>query len=371
MRPAFALLLAVSLGACSENASPQRITASLSVGELMSEPADPRFARALGPREFAFPRDHGPHPEFQTEWWYFTGNLADERGREFGYELTFFRRALLAEPIESNSAWTARDVYMAHFAISDVDGERFLFTERNSRASLGLAGSNQDPLRVWLRDWTFTGDLAVGATAHLSAASDDLSLELDLAARAEPVLQGERGLSRKGREPGNASYYYSVPRLETRGRLAIDGREFEVTGLSWCDREWSTSALEHGQVGWDWFALQLEDGRDLMLFHMRRDDGSIDATSAGSLRAADGTVTQLASSDFAIEVLDRWTSRASGAEYPSHWRVSVPSHHIDLEIEPVLRDQELRLSVRYWEGAVHAVCGGRPCGRGYVELVGY
>jgi predicted secreted hydrolase len=205
----------------------------------------------------------------------------------------------------------------------------------------------------------------------LSAANGEDALELDLTPTKPVVLQGENGLSRKGREPGNASYYYSLPRLDTRGTLTLDGRQFTVAGASWFDREWSTSVLEHGQVGWDWFALQLDDRSELMVFDMRRDDGSLDAADAGTFVARDGTATALGASDFTIEVLAHWKSERSGAEYPSKWRVRVPSRQLDLEVEPALADQELRLSVRYWEGAVRVTANGKACGCGYVELTGY
>lgn len=364
-RASFALLL---LAACSDTEVRDQ---QIAIGELLSSAADPGFARALEPREFAFPADHGPHPQFQTEWWYFTGNLADSAGREFGYQLTFFRRALHAGEAESASQWAVRDAYMAHFALSDVAGGRFHSFERLSRGALGLAGATGEPWRVWLEDWSAAGSLEVGGNARLVARQGEVALELDVTAAKTPVLQGANGLSRKGSDPGNASYYYSLTRLDTRGRIALGERQFEVRGTSWFDREWSTSALEPGQIGWDWFALQFDDGRELMLYRMRRADGALDPHSSGSLVDAQGGVTRLAAQDFALEVLDDWRSESSGVSYPARWRIRVPSAQLVLELTPKLADQELRHAVTYWEGAVNVERDGRAFGRGYVEMTGY
>lgn len=364
-RRLFALVL---LAACSDTheSSPQ-----FAVGALLSSQADPGFARALEPREFVFPADHGAHPEFQTEWWYFTGNLADASGREFGYQLTFFRRALQAGEVANASNWAARDVYMAHFALSDVGAKRFHSFERFSRGALELAGASSEPWRVWLEDWSAAGSLDVGGTARLVARQGDVALELEVSATKIPIFQGENGLSRKGAEPGNASYYYSLTRLDTRGHIALGESTFAVRGTSWFDREWSTSALEPGQIGWDWFALQFDDGRELMLYRMRREDGALDPHSSGTLIDAQGAVTRLAANDFTLEVLARWRSEASGITYPSRWRIAIPSAGLVLDLEPKLADQELRRAVTYWEGAVRVTRDGTTFGSGYVEMTGY
>jgi len=330
----------------------------------------PGFARATAPRTFQFPADHGPHPEFRTEWWYFTGNVSTAAQRRFGYQLTFFRIGLAPPADPRPSAWATRTVWMAHLAVTDIASGRFLTQSRLAREALGLAGAQATPLRVWLEDWTVVA-LSDSATppVRLTAADADIALDFTLESVKAPVLQGERGLSRKGPSPGNASYYYSLTRLETRGSLRVGGDRFDVVGTSWMDREWSTSALEPGQVGWDWFALALEDGRELMVYRLRRADGSVDPFSAGSLVGRDGVVKPLGIGDLTIEVLDHWSSRTDGTRYPSRWRVSVPSERLTIEIEPRLGDQEWIEPVRYWEGAV--VAHGSVSGEGYVELVGY
>jgi predicted secreted hydrolase len=334
------------------------------------------YARAFEPRELHFPEDHGPHPGFRTEWWYWTGNLSTADGRDFGYQLTLFRSALAPEDKGQarTSAWGTRQVYMGHLALSDIGGGRFHATERFSRGALGLAGARTEPFRVWLEDWSAE---AMGNTAlpmRLTARGEDVSLSLVLEEGKPPVLQGDRGLSQKGAEPGNASYYYSLTRMPTRGQVTVDGRAYEVTGQSWMDREWSTSALGEEQVGWDWFSLQLSDGGELMYYQLRRRDGTVDPFSAGTLVPAHGEPVRLSREDMRVEVLDTWTSPDSGATYPARWKLSVPSHDLSLELTPALANQELPVSVRYWEGSVRlsGTHEGQPVrGRGYVELTGY
>jgi predicted secreted hydrolase len=331
------------------------------------------FTRAIEARTFEFPRDHGPHPGFRTEWWYLTGNLESADGRRFGYQFTLFRNAMAAEPPARRSAWATNQVYMAHLAVTDVEAESFYAFERLARGAAGLAGAETEPFRVWLGAWRLEGG-DDPPPFRLRAENDEVALDLELAAAKPLVLQGDAGLSRKGQEPGNASYYYAFTRLETSGRLRIGSAEFEVRGMSWLDREWSTSVLEEGQRGWDWFAVQLDDGADLMVYQMRRADGSPDTASSGSVIDGEGIRTPLAFEEFELEVLDWWTSPESGARYPSGWRLRLPSEGLVLEIEPVLRDQELDLSVLYWEGAVDvegARAGAPVTGRGYVELTGY
>jgi len=373
------MLLIVGLGAvsgCLENPEkpPRARQERLTVAETLGAQPEAGFARALKPRRFTFPADHGPHPHFKTEWWYYTGNLASEQGRRFGYQLTFFRIALQPTPIKRDSAWAAHQIYMAHFAMTDPQTERFIHAERFSRAALNLAGAAADPFRVWLEDWSAIGETATGLPMRLVAGAENVAIDLRLASAKPPVLQGERGLSRKSAEPGNASYYYSLTRMPTVGEIRIDNQVFKVAGNSWLDREWSTSALGENQVGWDWFSLQLEDGRDLMYYQLRLRDGRADPLSSGVLVARDGTSQRLLRGDVQIEVLDYWVSPHSQARYPARWRLQVPDRQLDLEITPLLADQELQTTVRYWEGAV-AVRGssrGIPVGGlGYVELTGY
>ena len=332
------------------------------------------FARATRPRMFRFPEDHGPHPEFRHEWWYFTGNLRGPGGRRFGYQLTFFRFALSPDPPARVSRWGTNQAYMAHFAITDAQGNRFRHFERTGRGALGLAGADAHPLRVWLDDWSAEGAEASTLPVRLRATEEEASIDLLLDSARRIVLQGDRGLSRKGPAPGNASYYYSMTRLATRGSVRIDGVSFPVEGSSWLDREWGTSSLEKGQTGWDWFAVQLSDGRDLMFYRLRRGDGATDPFSAGTLVLPDGSVRPLSADDVRIETLGYWKSPESGARYPSRWRMLLPSEGLELEVVPRIADQELRTSARYYEGAVgvRGTSRGKAVeGDGYVELTGY
>jgi predicted secreted hydrolase len=343
-------------------------------------PADTSgFARAEGPQTLAFPADHGPHDDYQTEWWYYTGNLTAETGEHFGYQLTFFRRAL-APPDQRTgraSAWAADQVYMAHLALTDVSSGKHYAFEKLARGAAGLAGAQGEPFRVWLEDWSVAGPSAGQARlrAAVTPASDlSLNLDLNLFDLKGPVLQGDRGYSRKGPEPGNASYYVSQPRMATAGTVTVDGRTFNVNGLSWMDHEWSTRALGAEQTGWDWFSIQLDDETELMLFQLRRADGSPDGFSSGTLIAADGSTQTLEPGDFNIEVTDRWRSPRTGAEYPAGWVLTVPYADLRLTIKPWLADQEMDVSYAYWEGAVKAegTHGSRPvAGNGYAELTGY
>ena len=336
------------------------------------------FARADHPREFRFPDDHGPHPTYRTEWWYYTGNLKSAAGRHFGFQLTFFRTALNAPPDQAGraSAWGTQDVYMAHFALSDVATQRFHAFQRLSRAALGLAGASAVPFRVWLEDWSVTGETTVErpVSMQLSAAEQDVALDLRLVSDKPIVLHGQNGLSQKGAATGQASYYYSLTRLRSAGVIRLGDEEFQVQGLSWMDREWSTSVLDDALQGWDWFALQLTNGQELMVYQVRQQAGGIQPLSSGTLVAADGTPRALTSADFQIEVLQTWQSPTDGTVYPAKWRMRIPDEAIDLTITPYMADQEMHTLIRYWEGAVRArgTLQGRPLeGDGYVELTGY
>ena len=357
---------------CGEPRSPR---ASLSVADALRTADDRGYAKAIEPREFSFPADHGPHPGFRTEWWYSTGNLGTAGGRRFGFQLTFFRSALAPEMPDRRSAWATREAWLAHFAVSDLDGERFLSFERWSRGGpVGLAGARGRPFRVWVEDWSAAGTGGGVFPLRLSARQEDVGIDLSLEQGKPPVLQGERGLSRKSAEPGNASYYYSLSRMPAQGTIRLGNETFAVTGLAWMDREWSTSSLGADQTGWDWFALQLADGSEVMLYRLRLRDGTADPASSGTVIGPGGESRALSLRDFTLEDLDRWRSPRSGAAYPARWRLRIPSAALDLEVRPLLADQELDVSFRYWEGAVEVKGnrGGRPVrGRGYVELTGY
>lgn len=332
------------------------------------------YRRAYAPRPLVFPEDHGPHPDFRTEWWYVTGNLADAQGRRFGYQLTLFRLALSPQAPPADSAWRTNQIYMGHFALTDVEGERHYGFERFSRAAVGLAGAQAAPFRVWLEDWRLEGAADSPFPMRIRAAQEDSAIDLYLESAKPLVLQGEQGLSRKSAEPGNASYYYSYTRLPTRGTLHLDGQSFAVSGASWLDREWSTSALGPQQSGWDWFALQLEDGRELMFYRLRLKEGGVDPLSSGVLVAVDGSTRPLRREDVELKILDVWTSPKSGDRYPVRWALRVPGAALDLVVTPRVMDQEMRVSVRYWEGAVvvEGRAGGQPAsGQGYLEMTRY
>jgi predicted secreted hydrolase len=264
---------------------------------------------------------------------------------------------------------------MAHFAVTDTAAGRFIARERLARGALGLAGAEADPLRVWVKDWRATGESdGEDLTLRLEARDDSLALDLALRATMPHVPQGDRGLDSKGEGRGNASHYYSMPRLAAAGELTIAGETFAVSGLAWLDREWGTSSLDAGTEGWDWFALHLSDGSSLMFYRLRADDGTATRFSSGTLVRADGTRVPLSSTDVTLAVIDEWASGATGVRYPVAWRLAVPAADISLEITPYLEQQELALSVRYWEGAVRAEGrgpGGALTGQGYLELAGY
>ena len=332
------------------------------------------YARATMPRTFVFPVDHGAHPDFRNEWWYFTGNLAAADGRRFGYQLTFFRIALAPAVADTGSRWRTNQVYMAHFALSDLASKTHHEFERFGRGAAGVAGTNNPPLHLWLDHWELLAGDTSGFPLRLRAAEAGFAIDLELVPEKPIVLNGDRGLSRKSAAAGNASYYYSVTRLATQGKLAAGGETFEVSGKSWLDREWSTSALAADQAGWDWFALQLDDGRDLMLYRLRRTDGSADPASAGTLVEANGEARHLTANDMVFEVLDHWRSPDSGIRYPRRWRLGLPREGLMLEVVPVFDDQEMDVAVRYWEGAVEVTGQQRDRGlegRGYMELAGY
>ena len=332
------------------------------------------FERALEPRDFLFPDDHGPHLGFQTEWWYYTGNLSTEDGRRFGYQLTFFRRGLSPAATERPSDFATNQVYFAHFALTDVAGNEHTSAERFSRGAAGLAGASGRPFEVWLEDWRAEALAPDGSAVHLVAEQDGLSLDLDLRAAKPIVAHGNAGLSPKSGEAGNASYYLSYTRMDTTGTVTVGGQTLGVTGQSWFDHEWSTSALGAGAIGWDWFSLQLDDGRELMYFQIRREDGSVEPVSGGTLIAADGSTQQLGSDEVQIEVVSTWRSPTTGGQYPGRWRFSVPGEQLVLEIVPLIADQEMNVSFVYWEGAVRLEGESRGAsvgGLGFVELTGY
>ncbi len=323
---------------------------------------------------FSFPRDHAAHEPYRIEWWYYTGNLTAKDGRRFGFQLTFFRTGVVLKP-ENPSRWAVRDLYMAHFAVSDIDGESFHSFERLSRAGINWAGADTTTYRVWNGDW----EVRLDGLDHLLEARDaDFELELRLSPSKSEVIHGQNGVSQKGPSEGNATHYYSITRFNSAGRLVVGGEPFEVTGLSWMDHEFGTRILEPGQIGWDWFSIQLDDGRELMIFEIRRADGSIDPRSSGTLIDPDGRAIHIPFGELSVTAGELWRSPESQATYPITWRVEVPAHGLSLSVTAAFPNQELRATestgVTYWEGSVEV--RGRAGesdvrGRGYLEMTGY
>lgn len=382
-----AVLLSVAVGLAAGGwavaTSNRKIEAKASIAELMSNSDTSGYTRAFTPRELKFPQDHGPHNDFQTEWWYYTGNLTDAKGRHFGYQFTIFRRAIAppSTPTPSDNGFTSNQVYFAHFAITDSGANKHTAFERFSRAGGNLAGANAMPFHVFIEDWAISTAMGIGGAEGVEIKAKDTrsggqyAIHLNLSASKPMVLHGDRGLSAKSNLPGNASYYYSFTRMATTGKITTPSGTFDVRGDSWMDREWSTSALSNETEGWDWFSVQLDDRREVMLYLLRLKNGGVDAVSKGTLVEADGSTRALKLSDFQVEVLDRWRSPHNNAEYPMRWRVRIPSANVDIELTPRVKDQEMHdISTVYWEGAVtlNGTSNGKSVtGVGYVEMTGY
>ncbi|SMD01841.1 Predicted secreted hydrolase [Desulfocicer vacuolatum DSM 3385] len=338
------------------------------IGQALSSTSQEAcFDRADREKVITFPRDLGPHNTFQTEWWYYTGNLTDRSGSIFGYQLTFFRRALTCEPPRGSSKWRTGQLYFAHFALTDVTAKKFYTDTRMNRESVGIAGAMGNPYRVWINDWEA---LEKENTIHLRARGSLFSLNLELSPGKPPVFQGKSGLSQKSALPGNASYYYSFPRIDTQGTLQTPKGEVKVKGLSWFDHEWSTSALGNNEKGWDWFALHLEDGKDIMVCQVRKADNRPNGFSFGCISHAHGGYDILGPDDFTIKSTDTWKSPVTGGIYPSAWTIFLSPLDMTLNVTPYIKNQEHTGEFVYWEGAVK-VSGKNSSGSGYVELTGY
>lgn len=335
-------------------------------GTALLNTAPDAFRRVTGPEPLSFPADHAVHPGYRNEWWYFTGNLTDPAGRRYGFQFTLFRFAVApGEPLASD--FDSDAIWMAHLAVSDVAGEQFISGERFARGALGLAGATAD--EWWLRDWTVT---RTDAGWRLRAQLDDVSLDLDLVPRKPVVLQGDAGYSQKGPAQGNASRYYSLTRMAAEGQLVVSGQSTPLAGLAWLDREWGSSQLGPGIAGWDWFALQLDDGRDLMLYRLRTEAGEASRFSAGVLVEPDGDYRVLRREDFEFEEIRRWRD-SRGVEWPVAWRVRLPAEGMEFEVRPAFDAQRWYATVGYWEGAVDVIdpTDQRTLGQGYLELSGY
>jgi predicted secreted hydrolase len=325
--------------------------------------------------KYEFPRDYFNHPDYQTEWWYYTGNVAGEDGRRFGFELTFFRVGVNRDETQRNT-WDIEDLYVAHLALSDLDGKNFYHTERTNRAGPGIAGVDAEQKRIWNGNWSVSWD---GEDQVLEAVDERVCFSLKLHPEKPPVIQGENGVSQKGAGAGRASYYISLTRLKTNGILRLDGKKYAVSGLTWMDHEFFTNQLEKEQVGWDWFSVQLGDHTELMLYRIRRADRSVDPYSSGTFVDASGRAVHLGRQDFSLMAEDKtWKSPATGAEYPAQWHISVPNLNLELEASTALKSQELsgksQVIPNYWEGAIQ-LDGRRGTevvtGVGYLEMTGY
>jgi predicted secreted hydrolase len=343
----------------------------------------PAWKQATAGYKFVFPRDHASHPDYKIEWWYYTGNVKTREGRRFGYQITFFRVGIDHTPANP-SRWAVRDLYMTHLAVSDPVGQRYRYAEKLSRGGPGLAGADTHRYNVWNDDWTAmldAGEDAGGGRRErhlLRASSAQAAIELVLDPGKPPAVNGIGGISQKGAQAGNASHYYSLTRMPTRGRITVDGDTFEVEGDSWMDHEFGTSFLEPEQRGWDWFAIQLPDGRELMLYQLRRADGSRDPRSSGTLVDRAGRTTHLANADFTLARGAAQFTSKNGAVYPLEWNVSVPSQRIALTVTTPMPGQELSLEkstgIAYWEGLidVSGTAGAAAVtGSGYLEMTGY
>ena len=365
-----ALLLPVLLLIFNAACQPAKPVAKLKPGDVLGTAVHSGFDRAIQPRAMHFPRDHGAHPRFKTEWWYLTGHLWSGQ-REFGYQVSLFRFGLRPGASTAEDSWRADQIYMAHFALTDLEAGVFHAAERLSRGAAGLAGAATEGLDVWVEDISMS--LREGVL-RVRAADRGYLLDLELTPTRSPLLHGEHGLSRKSATAGNASYYYSMPRWSGAGLLRSPEGDFQVTGDGWLDREWSSGSLSAEHSGWDWFALQLDDGSELMLYRLRYREGGADAFSQGTFIGPGGDPVILSAGEVRFGIKRRWESPVSRARYPVAWRIEIPTLELAVDLEALADDQELDLSFRYWEGAAR-VSGrrqGNPVtGRAYLELTGY
>lgn len=349
--------------------------ACLAAALFFLQPLQAQYRTALPGYRYEFPRDHFNHPDFQTEWWYYTGNVKSAEGHRFGFELAFFRQGV-SRDAANTAAWDVNDVYLAHLALSDLDGGRFYHTERTNRSGPGIAGASESLRRTWNGNWQIQWE---GEEQKLQGIDERFQLHLKLHSDKPPVIHGENGVSQKAEGAGRASHYISLTRLATSGSIALAGQRFEVSGTSWMDHEFFTHQLEPDQTGWDWLSLQLADHTELMLFHILRTDGSIDPYSAGTYVDAHNKSIHLRASDFSLQPAgEKWTSPVTHAVYPVHWIIAIPKLGIALEAKTPLESQELagktKLAPNYWEGAIGLVGtrNGKPLeGFGYLEMTGY
>jgi predicted secreted hydrolase len=335
---------------------------------LASGPLLASFRTARPGYRYQFPRDHFNHPDFETEWWYYTGNVDSKEDRRFGFELTFFRRAADRNQTKP-SLWQVDDVWLAHLALSDIGGKRYFHSERLNRSGPGLAGASAEQGLVWNGNWEVRWDAGI---QHLQAVAEEFTLNLTMTAVKPPVIHGQNGVSQKAAGAGRASHYISLPRLTVDGTLALEGESHSLRGTAWMDHEFFTHQLEGNQIGWDWFSIQLNDNTELMLFRLRRKDGSVDPYSAGTFIDAQGKARHLTAGDFTLTPGAKWQT------YPIAWTIEVQPLNLILQATTPLESQELvgksKLSPSYWEGAMDfkGTRDGAPAiGRGYLEMTGY
>ena len=329
--------------------------------------ADFQYREALPGYQYQFPRDHFEHEDFRTEWWYYTGNVTDQAGKRFGFELVFFRQG--AKPGTGNrSKWAVEDLYLAHAAVTDAGGKKFLFDERLNRKGPGIAGASAAEARVWNGNWQVKWD---GEKQTLDALGTGYKFHFELIPAKGFVIHGQDGISRKAEGKGRASHYVSYSRLAAAGSIEIGGERHAVTGGAWMDHEWFSEPLSAEQAGWDWFSVQLENKTELMLFRLRRKDGAVhqntaDPNASGTFIDATGKARHLTREDFTLEPGALW------GKYPIEWRVKVPSLGIDITAKAVLANQAIaakNAGPKYWEGAVDYA--GSHKGVGYLEMTGY
>lgn len=352
--------------------------AMIAISHESAKATMPPFQTAQPGYVYEFPRDHGSHDVFALEWWYVTGHVFTSDQRRFGYELTFFRRAIEdARAWQNASRWAIRQLYFAHIALTDVETGTFRYAEKLSRAGLGKAGARSGRLDTWIDTWFLRTSGSDHEEWQLSASAEDWAIDLTLRPFKPPVIHGRQGVSLKGQN-GEASHYYSLTRLQTTGYVRLGDDRLSVQGESWMDHEFGAGAMSRNLVGWDWVSVQFENGYELMAYWLRRADGSFDAASSGTVVFPDGTVRHVSREAMRLTVLDIWQSPHSGARYPIRWRLEILPLGLEVTVTPLLVDQELRTSrstyVTYWEGAVDVegtMSGSRMHGHGYVELTGY
>lgn len=374
------ILLILTVWSCASDSDPLDFEPVAYVNLLAEEPASD-FKKARGPLEFHFPVEHGVHPDYLLEWWYFTGFLKSEDKKEYGYQLTFFRYSLTPEEWRSHAihstAFKRSGILMGHLAVTDVYAKKYWSYERLSREGAGLSGINSDDeTRIWLEEWVVQihADGTMSLTANSGVGKDSIAIELELQTDTPPILHGDRGYSRKGKGLGQANYYYSLIHLETQGTIQVGQHSLAVKGTSWMDHEWGTSALPEDSLGWDWFGIQFEDKSALMAASIRLPNNETEPSFVSSLYTGAGKLHKLDVSQVEVEVTEYWQSPSTGIVYPAAWNLTVPSQGLNCQVEPLVADQEFKGFSVYWEGLVAADClsnGVAVSGHGYVELTGY